>query len=129
MARDNFGFLRPVNDSYQGWFENGTLSSPLNTGAMNVLQTFEQGNTNCTDVNSIFSASLNVEIFDSFSYSALRNLWSCVFYPNVSRDVRDHRMPEKDVPLLIDHMDTTISSAASVINLSSTCLMGYCDDF
>jgi hypothetical protein len=38
-------------------------------------------------------------------------------------------MPEKDVPLLIDHMDTTISSAASVIDLLSTCLVGSCDDF
>jgi hypothetical protein len=121
-----FSNLRPLPE---GWFHNGKLTSPLNTGAMNVLQTAEHGKSNCTDTNAIFGASSTVKIVESFSYNAFKNFWSCAFYPNISRDVRDHRMPQQDVSLLANEMDTTISSSASVVNLYSTCLVAYCDDF
>lgn len=106
------------------------LQPDLNTGITNIFD-FLEGSSNCTNPQAV----LLIEPFppasmqdDPFEYNPQINFWSCAFYPNFSRDVRESRLPAENQSFLLDRrVDTTLSSAVSVASFLSTCLVAYCD--
>lgn len=117
------------------WFQNRPpmlglpwdwLQQGLNLGITNIFD-FPEGKTNCTDVNTVFGAQLRW--IDPFWYDAVHNFWSCAFYPNLTRDVREFRLEDGNRTFLLDRkMDVNVASSANVAHFLSTCLVTFCEN-
>ncbi|KAH7397164.1 hypothetical protein BKA66DRAFT_369556, partial [Pyrenochaeta sp. MPI-SDFR-AT-0127] len=99
----------------------------LNSGILNYFD-FTTGRTNCADASAVFTINKDDRTpFLEYSTVVLR-FWSCTFYPNLTHNFRELRLPNKNRTFLLDNeIDTSVSSAENVTSFLSTCLVAWCE--
>ncbi|OAL53281.1 hypothetical protein IQ07DRAFT_585228 [Pyrenochaeta sp. DS3sAY3a] len=103
----------------------------LSTGILNYF-TFEDGRWNCTDAVAVFgdaqpfAGGRRVDGVKRMSSPPL-NFWSCAFFPNLTRDYREARLPDSNVTFLDSmNVDTSLTNSTHVTSFLSTCLSAWC---
>lgn len=60
--------------------------------------------------------------------AALSRFWGCTFYPNLTHDFRESRLPDKNRTFLLgNQIDTSVSASVNVTSALSTCLLAWCE--
>ncbi|KAH7082795.1 hypothetical protein BKA63DRAFT_404177, partial [Paraphoma chrysanthemicola] len=93
-----------------------------NSGLLNYFDTAEGVRTaNCTNSAVVLGPTP--------PDAAQFNLWSCALFPNLTRDFRESRLfNDSRATLLVDDVDTNISTSSQVTTFISTCLAAWCDN-